>query len=158
MKFFQLLILGLCFYIHSWSQSAPPDDNERLMQKIFENKSDEDFKFFMGGGRNSSFKYYLHNDSLWFAGTNLYTTVIPLSNVDFERKIYFLESSLWKTETEGKCIEVPLYAIRGKQFEKEFEIEAFKKLDEGKIDFANLILPNQAFAEALINYLKAHRP
>jgi len=76
----------------------------------------------------------------------------------FERETYFLESSLWKTETRDKCIEVPLYAIKGKQFEKEFEIESFKKLDEGAIDFANLILPNKAFAEAFIKYLKEHRP
>jgi len=158
MRSFYLLIVGLCFYFPSRSQSAPPDENESLLEKIFEKKNDEDFKFYMGGGRTGSFKYYFRNDSLWFAGTNLYTTVIPLSNIDFERQIYFLESSLWKTEPGSKCIEVPLYAIKGKQYEKEFEIEAFKKLDEGKIDFANLILPNKAFAEALIKYLKAHRP
>ena len=158
MRSFYLLIVGLCLYIPSRSQSAPPDENESLLEKIFEKKNDEDFKFFMAGGRTGSFKYFFRNDSLWFAGSNLYTTVIPLSNIDFERKIYFLESSLWKTEIEGKCIEVPLYAIKGRQFEKEFEIEAFKKLDEGKIDFANLILPNKAFAETLIKYLKDHKP
>jgi hypothetical protein len=158
MKSFHLLIAGLCFYIPSMSQSAPPDDNETLVQKIFETKNDEDFKFYMGGGRYSSFKYYLRNDSLWFAEASPYTAVIPLSNIDFERKSYFLESSLWKTETGDKCIEVPLYAIKGKKFGKEFEIEAFKLLDDEEIDFANLILPNKAFAEVLIKYLKVHRP
>ncbi len=158
MRSFHLLIVGLCFYIPSWSQSAPPDDNEMLLQKIFANKDDQDFEFHMDGGRTSSIKYYFRNDSLWFAGTNLYTTVIPLSNIDFERKTYFLESSLWKTETKDKCIEVPLYAIKGRQFGKEFEIEAFRKLEEEPIDFASLILPNKTFAEALVKYLKEHRP
>jgi len=31
-------------------------------------------------------------------------------------------------------------------------------VDEGPIDFANLILPDKAFAEAFIKYLKEHRP
>jgi len=112
----------------------------------------------MSGGQTGSFKYFLRNDSLWFAGTNLYTAVIPLSNIDFERQTYFLASSLWKTKANDKCIEVPLYAIKGRLFEKEFEIEAFKKVDEGTIDFAKLILPDKAFAEAFIKYLKERRP
>lgn len=158
MRSFCLLMVGLCFHISSWCQAAPQDENGTKLEKILENKNDVDFQFYTGSGRYNSFKYFLRNDSLWFAGTNLYTTVIPLSNVDFERKTYFLESSLWKTKTNDKCIEVPLYAIKGKLFEKEFEIEAFKNLDEGTIDFANLILPDKAFAEAFIKYLKAHRP
>jgi len=158
MRSFYLLIVCLCFHTASFCQGAPLDENDAKLEKIFENKNDVDFLFYMGSGRTGSFKYFLRNDSLWFAGTNLYITVIPLSNVDFERKTYFLESSLWKTKTNDKCIEVPLYAIKGKLFEKEFEIEAFKKTDEGPIDFANLILPDKAFAEAFIKYLKEHRP
>ena len=158
MRSFYLLIIGLCFHISSRCQSAPQDENVTKLEKILENKNDVDFEFYMGGGRTGSFKYFLRNDSLWFAGTNLYITVIPLVNIDFERKIYFLESSLWKTNVNDKCIEVPLNAIKGKRFEKEFEIEAFKKVDEGPIDFANLILPDKAFAEAFIKYLKEHRP
>jgi hypothetical protein len=158
MKPIYLLIVGLCFHVSSFCQSAPLDENETKLQNILENKNDMDFEFNTGNGHNKPFKYFLRNDSLWFSGTNLYTTVIPLSNIDFERKIYFLESSLWKTKTNDKCIEVPLYAIKGRLYEKEFEIEAFKKLDEGAIDFANLILPDKAFAEAFIKYLKEHRP
>ena len=158
MRYFYLLIVGLCFHISSWCQSAPQDENVTKLEKIFENKDDVDFQFYMGGGRNSSLKYFLRNDSLWFAGTNLYITVIPLRNVNFERTIYFLESSLWKTKTNDNCIEVLLHAIKGKLFEKEFAIEAFKNVDEGTIDFANLILPDKAFAEAFIKYLKEHRP
>jgi hypothetical protein len=158
MRYFYLLIVGLCFHISSWCQGAPQDENVTKLEKIFENKSDEDFEFYRGGGSTSSFKYFLRNDSLWVAGANLYTTVIPLANIDFERKTYFLESSLYKTKTNDNCIEVPLYAIKGKLFEKEFEIEAFKDLDEGPIDFANLILPDKAFAEAFIKYLKERRP
>ena len=158
MRSFSLLIVGLCFHLSSWCQSAPQDENVTMVEKILANKSDEDFEFYMAGGQTGSFKYYLHNDSLWFAGTNLYITVIPLVNIDFERKFYFLESSLWKTKANDKCIEVPLYAIKGKLYEKEFEIEAFKKIDEGTIDFANLILPDKAFAEAFIKYLKERRP
>ena len=158
MKPFYSLIVGLCFYIPSLSQSAPPDDNETQLEKIFANKSDVDFKFYRGGGQTSSIKYFLRNDSLWFGGTNLYITVIPLSNIDFERKIYYLESSLWKTETGDKCIEVPLYAIKGSFFDKEFEVEAYKQVGEGKTEIANLVLPNKEFAEAFIKCLKTHRP
>ena len=157
MRSFYLLIVGLCFHISSWCQSAPQDGNVTKLEKILENKDDVDFEFYMGGGSNGSFKYFLRNDSLWFAGTNLYITVIPLANIDFKREIYFLESSLWKTKANDKCIEVPLYAIKGKLYKKEFEIEAFKAIDEGPIDFANLILPDKAFAEAFIKYLKEHR-
>ena len=157
MRPFNLLIVGLCFHISSWCQSVPQDENVTKLEKILENKDDVDFQFYTGGGRNSSLKYFLRNDSLWFAGTNLYITVIPLRNVNFERTIYFLESSLWKTKTNDNCIEVPLYAIKGKLFEKEFEIEAFRKVDEGTIDFTNLILPDKAFAEVFIKYLKEHR-
>jgi hypothetical protein len=137
---------------------VPQDETVTKIENILENKNDEDFEFYMGGGRNSSFKYFIRNDSLWFAGTNLYNTVIPLANIDFKREIYFLESSLWKTKANDKCIEVPLYAIKGKLYGKEFEIEAFKAIDEGPIDFANLILPDKTFAEAFIKYLKEHRP
>ena len=156
MKSLYLLIIGMCFHLCSWCQSAPPDENTTKLEEIFKTKDDVDFEFYMGGGRSSSFKYFLRNDSLWFAGTNLYTTVIPLKNIDFERKAYFFESSLWKTKADGKCIEVPVHAVKGKLFEKEFEIEAFKAIDEGTIDFANLILPDKAFAEALMKYLKEH--
>ena len=156
MSSFYLLIVGVCFHISSWCQSAPQDGNMTKIEKILENKDDEDFEFYMGGS-DGTFKYFLRNDSLWFAGTNLYTTVIPLANIDFKREIYFLESSLWKTKANEKCIEVPLYAIKGKLYGKEFEIEAFKAIDEGPIDFANLILPDKAFAEAFIKYLKKHR-
>ena len=158
MRSFYLLIVGLCFHLSSWCQSAPKDENVTKVQNVLENKDDEDFRLFRGGGSYSSFKYFLRNDTLWYAGTNLYTTVIPLANVDFERKMYFLESSLYKTKDNDKCIEVPLYAIKGRLYEKEFEIEAFKKLEEGTIDFTNLILPDKAFAEAFIKYLKEHRP
>ncbi|MBK7434585.1 MAG: hypothetical protein IPI66_12285 [Chitinophagaceae bacterium] len=158
MKLFYLLIICLSFLASARCQSAPPDENRAKLEKIFANKRDVDFEFYMGGGRNSSLKYFLRNDSLWFAGTNLYTTVIPLSNIDFERKTYFLESSLWKTKANEKCIEVPLYAVKGKLFEKEYEIEVFKQTDEGTIDMTNLILPDKAFAEAFIKYLKEHRP
>ncbi|MEO6540521.1 MAG: hypothetical protein ABIN74_06020 [Ferruginibacter sp.] len=157
MRSFCLLIVGLCFHMSSRSQPVKQDEHVTQLVKVLENKQDEDFQFYRGGGSTSSFKYFLRNDSLWFAGTNLYTTVIPLRNVDFERKIYFLESSLYKTRTNDKCIEVPLYAIKGKLYEKEFEIEAFKAIEPGTIDFANLILPDKAFAEAFIKYLKEHR-
>ncbi len=158
MRSFYLLIVGLCFHISSWCQAAPQGEHEAKIEKVLSNKNDEDFAFYMGTSGGNSFKYFLSNDSLWFAGTNLYTTVIPLRNIDFERKIYFLESSLWKTKTDAKCIEVPLYAIKGKLYEKEFEIAAFKELESGTIDFANLILPDKAFAEAFIKYLKEKRP
>ncbi|MBK8520533.1 MAG: hypothetical protein WAT20_15830 [Ferruginibacter sp.] len=158
MRYFYLLIVGLCFHISSWCQGAPQDEHEGKIEKILENKSDEDFEFYRGGGQTSSFKYFLRNDSLWFAGTNLYTTVIPLRNIDFERKIYFIAGSTWKTKANDKCIEVPLYAVKGKLYAKEYEIEAFKAIDEGTIDFANLILPDKAFAEAFIKYLKARKP
>ncbi len=157
MRSLYLLIIGLCFHTSSWSQAAPIDEHEAKIEKMLENKGDVDFEFYTGSGRSGSFKYFLRNDSLWFAGTNLYTTVIPLANIDFDRKIYFLESSLYKTKTNDKCIEVPLYAIKGKLYAKEYEIAAFKSIDEGTIDFANLILPDRAFAEAFIKYLKAHR-
>ncbi|MBK7559646.1 MAG: hypothetical protein IPI54_16015 [Chitinophagaceae bacterium] len=157
MRSFYLLIVGLCLHMTSWCQSAPQDGHAAKLEKIFENRNDVDFEFYTGSGRSSSFKYFLRNDSLWFSGTNIFTVVIPLRNVDFERKLYFLASSSWKTKTNDKCIEVPLYAIKGKLYEKEFEIEAFKKLDEGTIDFANLILPDKTFAEAFIKYLKERR-
>ncbi len=157
MRSFYLLIVGLCFHTLSWCQAAPLDEHEAKIEKILESKSDEDFEFYRGGGQTSSFKYFLRNDSLWYAGKNLYTTVIPLGNIDFDRQIYFLTSSLYKTKTNDKCIEVPLYANKGKLYAKEYEIEAFKAIDEGTIDFANLILPDKAFAEAFIKYLKAHR-
>ena len=158
MKYFYLLTLGLCFHTSSICQGVPADKEDERIEKILENKNDVDFEFAMNGRSNTSFKYFLRNDSLWFAGTNLYATVIPLSNIDFERKIYFLESSLWKTNTGNKCIEVPLYAIKGRSYEKEFEIDAFKALEPGAIDFANLILPDKTFAEAFIKYLKARKP
>ncbi|MEO7306649.1 MAG: hypothetical protein ABIR78_08355 [Ferruginibacter sp.] len=158
MRSFYLLILGLCFHVSSWGQGVPQDENLIKLEKILEIKDDVDFIFYRGGGSTSAFKYFVRNDSLWFAGSNLYTTVIPLANVDFERQFYFIESSLYKTKTNEKCIEVGLWAIKGKLYEKEFEIEAFKALEPGTIDFANLILPDKAFAEALIKYLKEHRP
>jgi len=89
-----MLIVGLCFHISSWCQSASQAEHVTKLEKILENKNDVDFEFYMDGGRTGSFKYFLRNDSLWFAGTNLYITVIPLVNIDFERKTYFLESSL----------------------------------------------------------------
>ena len=158
MRSFSLLIVGLCFHTSSWCQPVAQDEHEAKLVKIFANKNDEDFEFYRGGGQTSSSKYFLRNDSLWYAGKNLYITVIPLGNIDFDRKIYFLESSLYKTKAGDKCIEVPLYAIKGRLYEKEFEIEAFKAIDEGPTDFANLILPDKAFAEAFIKYLKERRP
>lgn len=155
---FYLLIICLGFHTSSWCQPVAQDGHANKIEKVLANKDDEDFSFYMGSSGGNSFKYFLRNDSLWFAGTNLYTTVIPLRNIDFERKIYFLESSLWKTRADAKCIEVPLYAIKGKLYEKEFEIAAFKEIDKGTIDFANLILPDKAFAEAFIKYLKGRRP
>jgi hypothetical protein len=158
MKYISLLIVGLCFHLSSRCQGVPMDENETRLEKIFENKDDVDFEFYRGGGQTSSIKYFFRNDSLWFGGTNLYTTVIPLSNIDFERTMYYLESSLYKTKENNKCIEVPLYAIKGKQYGKEFEIEAFRALEPGPIDFANLVLPDKPFAEAFIKYLKLHLP
>jgi hypothetical protein len=134
------------------------DENGLKIQKVLENKDDVDFRLFRGGGSFSSMKYFLRNDTLWFGGTNLYTTVIPLANIDFERKLYFFESSLYTNRDNTKATEVGLYAIKGRQYEKEFEIEAFKATDEGDtIDFANLILPDKAFAEAFIKYLKEQK-
>ena len=165
MKSLQLLIISLLFYIPSWCQPvpAPPpaaptaiNDNKSQLHKILANKKDIDFEFSMAGRSPKAFKYYMRNDSLWFNGTNLYTTVVPLSSIDFTRQIYFLESGLWKTKTNDKCVEVPLYAIKGKLYGQEFDIEAFEKQFGGeKIDFVNLILPDKAFAQELINYLKA---
>jgi len=136
MRPFYLLIVGLCFHLSAWCQEAPPDEHETKIEKILANKQDEDFEFYRGGGQTSDFKYFLRNDTLWYSGTNLYTTVIPLGNVNFERQLYFLESSLYKTKANDKCIEVGLYAIKGKLYKKEYEIEAFKAIDEGdSIDF-----------------------
>lgn len=160
MKSLLLFVAFLLPGILSWSQPKRKElnSNEVLLQKIFANKDDVDFKFSMSGRSSSPFKYYYRNDSLWFSGTNLYTTVIPVNSINFERTIYYLESSLWKTETNEKCIEVPLYAIKGKLYGQEFEISAFEKRFGGeKIDFVNLILPSKSFAEELIKYLKAQR-
>ena len=135
------------------------NSNEKLLHKILANKDDVDFEFSIAGIALSPFKYYMRNDSLWFRGTNLYATVIPVNAIDFERTIYYLESSLWETKAGDKCIEVPLYAIKGKLYAQEFDIAQFEKRFGGeKIDFVNLILPNKAFAEELIKYLKAQRP
>jgi hypothetical protein len=85
--------------------------------------------------------------------------VIPLGNVDFDRQMYFFESSLYKTKTGDNCIEVSLWAIKGRNYEKEFEIEAFKATDDGvKPEIATLILPDKAFAEAFVKYLKDRKP
>jgi hypothetical protein len=139
--------------------TAAENSNEKLLRKVLADKGDVDFEFLTSSLSSVPFKYYYHNDSLWFSGTNLYATVIPVNAIDFERTIYYLESSLWKTKAGDKCIEVPLYAIKGKLYAQEFDIAQFEKHFGGeKIDFANLILPNKAFAEELIKYLKAQRP
>jgi hypothetical protein len=154
-----LLFICLCFHAACPAQGAAPGEHETKIQKVLENKSDQDFEFYRGGGQTSSFKYFLRNDTIWFAGSNIYTTVIPLANVDFDRKMYFFESSLYKTKTGSKCIEVSLWAMKGKQYEKEFEIEAFKAIDDAdKPEIATLILPDKAFAEAFVKYLKDRRP
>lgn len=158
MKPILLLTVALCFHLTSRCQGVPLDENETKIEKILENKDDIDFEFSRGGSGTSSFKYFLRNDSLWFGGTNLYITVIPLANINFDRQMYYLESSLYKNKGGGKCIEVPLYAIKGKLYAKEYEFEAFKAIDDGAIDFANLIMPDKTFAEAFIKYLKAHLP
>jgi hypothetical protein len=140
------------------SQGVPQDETTTNIDRVLADKADVDFKFMRGGGSFSSIKYFLRNDTLWFGGTNLYTTVIPLANVDFDRQMYFLESSLYKTRNNDKAIEVGLYAIKGKQYGKEYEIEVFKQTDDGDdIDFTNLILPDKAFAEAFIKYLQGHK-
>ncbi len=159
MRHLYFLLLCLCFHAACLAQAAPPDETETKIQKVLANKADEDFEFYMGGGQTSSFKYFLRNDTLWFAGSNLYTTVIPLGNVDFDRKMYFFESSLYKTKTGDKCIELSLWAIKGRNYEKEFEIEEFKAIDDGgKPEIATLILPDKTFAEALVKYLKDRKP
>jgi len=159
MRSLYFLLICLCFDAACLAQGAPPNEQETKIQSVLENKPDEDFKFYRGGGQTSSFKYFLRNDTLWFAGSNLYTTVIPLGNIDFDRKMYFFESSLYKTKTGDKCIEVSLWAIKGKTYEKEFEIEAFKATDDGdKPEIATLILPDKAFAEAFVKYLKDRKP
>ena len=159
MRYAYFLLICLCFHAACLAQSAPPDEHETKIQKILENKSDEDFEFYRGGGQTSSFKYFLRNDTLWFGGSNLYTTVIRLGNVDFNRHIYFFECSLYKTKAGDKCIEVSLWAIKGRNYEKEYEIEAFKATDDGdKPEIATLILPDKAFAEAFVKYLKDRKP
>lgn len=154
-----ILCLFLCFSAWCQPKAIEVNNNKPLLNKIFSNKNDVDFEFSIAGRSPSSFKYYIRNDSLWVYGTNLYSTVVPLSYIDFERQIYFLESSLWKTKTNDKCIEVGLHAIKGKKFGQDFEISAFKdRFEDAEIDFVNLILPDKAFAEDLIKYLKAKRP
>jgi hypothetical protein len=155
MRYLIPVILCLCFHAACQAQASPLTDLEAEIRKVVEHKSDEDFQFQRGGGQTSSFKYFIRNDTLWFAGSNLYTTVIPLGNVDFDRKMYFFESSLYKTKNQDKCIELSLWAIKGRNYEKEFEIEAFKAIDDGnKPEIATLILPGKAFAEALVKFLK----
>jgi hypothetical protein len=159
MRSLYFLFICLCFPAACLAQGAAPDETETKIQNVLENKPDVDFEFYRSGGQTGSFKYFLRNDTLWFAGSNIYTTVIPLGNVDFDRKMYFFESRLYKTKTDSKCIEVSLWATKGKHYEKEFEIEAFKTMDDGsKPEIATFILPDKAFAEAFVKYLKYRIP
>lgn len=156
-----IYLLFICIFLQAvvLAQGVPLSETETRIQNVLENKSDDDFVFQRGGGQTSTFKYFLRNDTLWFAGSNLYTTVIPLGNVDFDRKMYFFESSLYKHKNNDKAIEVSLWATKGKTYEKEFEIEAFKAIDDDdKPEIATLILPDKAFAEALVKYLKERKP
>lgn len=135
------------------------DEMPEALKKIFAKRYDDDFVFTTGGGRTSEMQYYLKDDTLYFYGTQLYNTLMPLANIDFSREFQYA-SGVYKTKAGEAVYEWPVYAKKGKLFVQDFTDEkgfmsTFKEQFGGKqIDFASLVLPDKAFAEMMMKYLK----
>ena len=135
------------------------DEMPDALKKIFAKRYDDDFVFTTGGGRTSEMQYYLKDDTLYFYGTELYNILLPLANIDFSRDFMYA-SGVYKTMTGEAVYEWPVYAKKGKLFVQDFNDEkgfmsVFKEQFGGKqIDFVSLLLPDKAFAEMMMKYLK----
>jgi hypothetical protein len=164
LKNFILFIMGMLLTTTLAAQpkkaaKANKDDMPEALQAIFAKRYDDDFVFTTGGGSTTEVQYYLKDDTLYFYGTEVYNILLPLANIDFSRNFMYA-SGVFKKKTGEAIYEWPVYAKKGKLFVQDFNDEkgymsVFKDQFGGKeIDFVSLLVPDKAFGEMMLNYLK----